>query len=128
VDIPPTGGSLTLRLATAGHPRPLHKALSGVRECGGAGMPVGLLPGIRVQTVRVELEKGETLVMYTDGATEARTAAGTLLGEDALMRMVAEAPADPADLVASVTAALRREAPEQRDDVALLVVAPQAAQ
>ena len=128
VDIPPTGGSLTLRLATAGHPRPLHKALSGVRECGGAGMPVGLLPGIRVQTVRVELEKGETLVMYTDGATEARTAAGTLLGEDALMRMVAEAPADPADLVASVTGALRREAPEQRDDIALLVVAPQAAQ
>jgi len=44
------------------------------------------------------------------------------------LRMVAEAPADPADLVASVTGALRREAPEQRDDVALLVVAPQAAQ
>jgi hypothetical protein len=39
--------------------------------------------------------------------------------------MVADAPADPADLVASLTASLRREAPEQRDDLALLVVSPE---
>jgi sigma-B regulation protein RsbU (phosphoserine phosphatase) len=88
-------------------------------------MPVGLLPGIQVETIKVELDTGETLVMYTDGATEARTAAGKLLGEEAFLRMVADAPADPADLVASLTASLRREAPEQRDDLALLVVSPE---
>jgi serine phosphatase RsbU (regulator of sigma subunit) len=63
--------------------------------------------------------------MYTDGATEARTAAGKLLGEEAFTRMVADAPADPSVLVASLTASLRREAPEQRDDLALLVVSPE---
>ena len=88
-------------------------------------MPVGLLPGIQVETIKVELDAGETLVMYTDGATEARTAAGKLLGEEAFMRMVADAPADPSVLVASLTASLRREAPEQRDDLALLVVSPE---
>jgi serine phosphatase RsbU (regulator of sigma subunit) len=125
VDIPRAGGSLTMRLATAGHPPPLRKTLAGVQECGGEGMPVGLLPGIQVETIKVELGAGETIVMYTDGATEARTAAGKLLGEEALLRMVADAPADPADLVASLTASLRREAPEQRDDLALLVVSPE---
>ena len=88
-------------------------------------MPVGLLPGVQVETIKVELDAGETLVMYTDGATEARTPAGTLLGEAALMRMVVDAPADPLDLVESLTASLRREAPEQRDDLALLVVSPE---
>lgn len=125
VDIPPAGGSLTVRLATAGHPPPLHKTRSGVQECGGEGMPVGLLPGIRVETIKVELDAGENLVMYTGGATEARTAAGKLLGEEAFMRMVADAPEAPRDLVASLTASLRREAPEQRDDLALLVVSPE---
>jgi serine phosphatase RsbU (regulator of sigma subunit) len=125
VDIPPAGGSLTVRLSTAGHPPPLRKTLSGVQPCGGEGMPVGLLPGIQVETIKVELDAGETLVMYTDGATEARTAAGKLLGEHAFMRMVADAPADPSVLVASLTASLRREAPEQRDDLALLVVSPE---
>jgi PAS domain S-box-containing protein len=122
VDIPAAGGALTVRLATAGHPPPLLKTSAGVRACGGEGMPVGLLPGIEVETISVELDAGDTLVLYTDGATEARTPAGTLVGEAGLQRMVADAAANPRDLVASVTAALRREAPEQRDDLALLVL------
>lgn len=122
LDTQPSGEALIVRLATAGHPPPLHKTPSGVRACGGEGMPVGLLPGIEVETIQIKLEAGDTLVMYTDGATEARTTAGTLLGEAGLKRMVADASADPGDLVASVTAALSREAPEQRDDLALLVM------
>jgi PAS domain S-box-containing protein len=125
VDIRPDGGPLTIALATAGHPPPLHKTSSGVQACGGEGMPVGLLPGIEVETIRVELNAGDTLVFYTDRATEARTSAGTLLGEAGLGRMVSRAPANPLDLVASVTAALEREAPDQRDDLALLVLSPE---
>ena len=111
-----------MQIAIAGHPAPLHKTSFEVHPCGGEGMPVGLMPDIKVETVGIELAAGDTLVMYTDGATEARTTAGTLLGEDRLMRIVADAPADPHDLVGAVTASLRREAPEQRDDLALLVV------
>jgi serine phosphatase RsbU (regulator of sigma subunit) len=122
VDMPDATGVLTIALATAGHPPPLHKTISGVHARAGEGMPVGLLPDIDVETISIRLEEGDTLVMYTDGATEARTSEGTLLGEAGWWQMVCDAPAAPSDLVASVTAQLSRVAPEQRDDLALLVL------
>jgi serine phosphatase RsbU (regulator of sigma subunit) len=121
VDVTPAAETLVVRLATAGHPPPILKTRAGVRACGGEGMPVGLLPDLRVATIQVELNAGDTLVMYTDGATEARTAAGEFVGEDGLKQIVADAPADPSHLIASVTGQLRSQAPIQRDDLALLV-------
>jgi len=69
------------------------------------------LPGIDFETIRIELDAGDTLVMYTDGATEARTPAGTLFGEAGWLRLVSDAPADPGDLVASVTGRAQSRGP-----------------
>ena len=48
------------------------------------GTVVGLLPEIDVARVDVTLDPGESLLFYTDGATEARTLDGLLVGEERL--------------------------------------------
>ncbi|MHB1421680.1 MAG: SpoIIE family protein phosphatase [Gemmataceae bacterium] len=64
-------GSLTL--ASGGHPPPL------LRRCDGRveeadltpGMLIGSMPEPRVSDTRLSLKRGETLILYTDGLTEA---------------------------------------------------------
>lgn len=81
---------LTISVASAGHPAPL--LLSPGREvvplaC--SGTVVGLLPDIEIESTCVTLEPGETLLFYTDGATEARLLDGTQLGESGLAALLA---------------------------------------
>ncbi|MGR4884313.1 PP2C family protein-serine/threonine phosphatase [Streptomyces sp. LARHCF249] len=67
-----------------------------------------------------ELRPGETLFLHTDGAEDARDAAGAFFP---LRSVLAEGPLTPARLVAGVHAALLRHTGGQlADDVALLVL------
>ncbi|WP_046780436.1 PP2C family protein-serine/threonine phosphatase [Streptomyces yangpuensis] len=67
-----------------------------------------------------ELRPGETLFLHTDGAEDARDAAGRFFP---LRSVLAEAPLTPARLVAGVHAALLRHTGGRlADDVALLVL------
>lgn len=69
-----------LRLASAGHPPPLIIDSSGrSAELAVEGPPVGWFEGAVFGEHELELEAGQTLVMYTDGLTEARLD-GRLLG------------------------------------------------
>lgn len=60
-----------LCLANAGHPRPLLADGRGVRPVEGAGLPVGLFGGADFAQRELRLAPGETLVLYSDGWTEA---------------------------------------------------------
>ncbi|MEU7600955.1 PP2C family protein-serine/threonine phosphatase [Streptomyces sp. NPDC041003] len=86
--------------------------------------PLGVVPlpvGVEPHPVG-ELHPGETLFLHTDGAEEARDAAGAFFP---LRSVLAEAPAPrtPARLVAGVHAALLRHTGGRlADDVALLVL------
>jgi phosphoserine phosphatase RsbU/P len=60
-----------LELANAGHPRPLLADARGVRPVEGAGMPLGLFRGAEYSSRELRLGPGETLLLYTDGWTEA---------------------------------------------------------
>ncbi|MEO7794045.1 MAG: PP2C family protein-serine/threonine phosphatase [Thermoanaerobaculia bacterium] len=60
-----------VELANAGHPRPLVADGRGVRPVEGADLPLGLLAGAGYQTRELFLAPGETLLLYTDGWTEA---------------------------------------------------------
>jgi len=60
-----------VELANAGHPRPLLADARGVRPVEGSGLPLGLFAGGEYGTRELQLQPGETLLVYTDGFTEA---------------------------------------------------------
>ena len=54
------------------------------------GPAIGLMEGFLVHTEQVQLEPGDTLVLYTDGVTEASDPRGVQLGLDGLAKVVRE--------------------------------------
>ena len=65
-----------LRLANAGHPRPLLADRRGVRPVEGAGLPLGLFCEAKYEQRELRLAPGDTVLFYTDGWTEAATERG----------------------------------------------------
>jgi sigma-B regulation protein RsbU (phosphoserine phosphatase) len=52
------------------------------------GPAIGLMEGFLLHTEQVQLNPGDTLVLYTDGVTEAANSAGMQLGLDGLAKVV----------------------------------------
>jgi sigma-B regulation protein RsbU (phosphoserine phosphatase) len=121
------GESGELRYSSAGHERPLLRRLGGgttvlVLE-GGAALGLGAGAGFPVWTGH--LAPGDTLVLCTDGVTEAFDRAGTAFGLERFQRVVAETPAEalatlPDRLVEAVERFSVGGAP--RDDLAMLAL------
>jgi sigma-B regulation protein RsbU (phosphoserine phosphatase) len=63
-----------VQLANAGHPRPLLADARGVRPVEGADLPLGLMAGAAYKTRDLTLTPGDTLLLYSDGWTEAANA------------------------------------------------------
>ena len=64
-------------IVTAGHGAPRLVSADGtVREVGGPGMPVGMFEDATFGVARTSVEPGDTLVLFTDGVTEARAPLG----------------------------------------------------
>ena len=91
-----TPSGMTGRLCCAGHPPPLIRRASGrVLQIDARGPLLGIVPDIQLTDVRFRLAPGDTLLLYTDGATEARAqqrspaAARPLFGEEALAEALA---------------------------------------
>ncbi|MEU4761766.1 PP2C family protein-serine/threonine phosphatase [Actinosynnema sp. NPDC023794] len=71
--MPVQTGGLRLTLAAGGHPAPLVLRADGrVDEIAVHGGIVGVLPEVRFNQTTVALAPGETLLLYSDGLTEAR--------------------------------------------------------
>ena len=65
----------------------VRRGKSGIIEiaCGDAGgLPLGIDPDERYDESRIRFEAGDLLVLYTDGITEARDAAGNMMGLEPL--------------------------------------------
>lgn len=74
------------------------------------------------QDTRYCLRDGDVLLLYTDGVIEATNKAGGHFGLERLMRELARAGAEPAQLIRDrLCAAVTEFMDEQRDDIALLV-------
>lgn len=66
-----------LRYSNGGHCAPLLRSAHGVEEIRlPKGPLIGAFPGVRYQSMELQLQSGETLLCYTDGVTEAQTPQG----------------------------------------------------
>jgi sigma-B regulation protein RsbU (phosphoserine phosphatase) len=71
------------------------------------GPAIGLMEGFHVQAGQVDLHPGDTLVLYTDGLTEAMNPDGTQLGLDGLAEVVREHSAlSPEQLIQKILQSL----------------------
>ncbi|GHJ37194.1 PP2C family protein-serine/threonine phosphatase [Streptomyces sp. TS71-3] len=117
----------TVRLASGGHPPALVLRADGRADFLPTpdGLLIGVLPAAPIGSARITLAPGETILLYTDGLTEARTRPGRggLYGEDALRAFVAgRAPATPRETVAALTTLLAGFGGGLTDDAALLAL------
>ncbi|MER5884891.1 SpoIIE family protein phosphatase [Streptomyces sp. NPDC001941] len=117
---------LDLDLVRAGHTLPLHLTEDAApRPVIGEGPLLGVTPRPVLETVRLHLRRDESLVLYTDGITEARAPGGEQFGEERLLEVLdASRPADPESVIAAVTRAVRAftGGSEGDDDQAVLVL------
>jgi sigma-B regulation protein RsbU (phosphoserine phosphatase) len=102
------------------------RAGRGVERIVNDGCWLGLQPdpGDHVEDRFVPMAPGDVALFYTDGATEARSSAGELFGEERLGAALARAAVLPLDeaLGALLSAVSRFRAGEQDDDVTLLLL------
>ncbi|MEU4659470.1 SpoIIE family protein phosphatase [Streptomyces sp. NPDC023723] len=120
-------GRTTVRLASGGHPPSLVIRADGHAEYlpTPGGLLVGPLRDAPFSTARTTLGPGETLLLYTDGLTEARTGPSRehLFGDDALRAFAADhAPATPQQLITALTGLLESFGDGLDDDTALLAL------
>ncbi len=90
------------------------------------GVALGVVEEATYREGRLVLEPGDTLLLYTDGATDARDSTGALYGDERLRHAVAaHAGAGPDALVAGVIGAIDEfaAAGPPEDDVTLLALA-----
>ena len=121
----PEAGGCGVVLATGGHPPPVVIRADGTAEYGYdvGGQVVGLLPEASFVATALHLGPGDTLLLYTDGLSEARVDRDTRYDEDDLLEFLAsQAPASASHAVAAVRGLLDGFGPALDDDTALLVV------
>src|SRR4051812_10777761 len=119
----PATGALTY--VNAGHMPPLLRRRSGVYErLGSTGVALGMFEGSTFGAVETRLNPGETLVLYSDGITEAENPAGEPFEESGLeMVLERHAAAQPADIGTRILAAVAEHARDSRftDDLTILI-------
>jgi anti-sigma regulatory factor (Ser/Thr protein kinase) len=110
--------------ANAGHNLPYVRTNDGVVELRATGMPLGLMPGMSYEETKYGMGSGETMVLTSDGITEAHSPEGEMYGFARLMGRVARQPSDDDMLNAVVTDLEKFTGPdaEQEDDITLVVV------
>jgi PAS domain S-box-containing protein len=112
-------------VSRAGHPPPLLVRSGGeVEEVGCSGRVLGVFPDAELRDTSLRLMPGETLVLYTDGVTEARSPDGDFLGEGKLRHLLSScAGCDAVTFARRVKGAvLDFQEGYQRDDLAVLVL------
>ena len=88
-----------LQVANAGHPYPLIRRRDGSIEDFGkaaSGFPLAIEDNCTYESTETTLAPGETVILFTDGVTDALNPAGDRFGEARLRPLLAEGPAAPA--------------------------------
>jgi phosphoserine phosphatase RsbU/P len=116
-------GALTY--CNAGHNPPLLFGRHGVRRLEEGGMILGMFAHASYEQELVQLERGDVIVVFSDGVSEALSATDEEFGEDRIRKVVTRDLASGPDVILSSLLSAVREfthgAP-QNDDVTALVV------
>jgi PAS domain S-box-containing protein len=115
-------GGMRLTIALAGHHPPLLVDRDGqARPAGRPGTLLGVLDPIEIAESEAVLQAGQTLLLYTDGVSEAGRSVGPL-GEEGVVELCRRSPElGLAGLLEHLErAALERAEGKLRDDIALL--------
>jgi serine phosphatase RsbU (regulator of sigma subunit) len=113
-------------IVNAGHMAPLLRRTDGAVDEPGedlAGLPLGITAGLEYQQLKVKLEPGELLILYTDGVNESMSADGEMYGIDRIRKIVADsADAEPGQLGQSIIDDVDRflKNAQQDDDMCLV--------
>jgi serine phosphatase RsbU (regulator of sigma subunit) len=114
-------GSARATICCAGHPMPMVMRGSGaIDHVGRPGSVLGWVDDPKLLDIDFELAPQESLVLFTDGVTEARTT-GDAYGLGGLETLLRAAAGDDAAGVAARVDQAAALAGERRDDVAILV-------
>ncbi len=117
------GPPWTVTLAGGGHPPPVLKRANGtVEEIAVGGTLLGVFEDAPIASSSVTLEPGDTLVLYTDGAVEARRDDAMFGSEGLLAAVAGAAPGAAAVADAIESAVLEHTGGIVSDDLAALVV------
>jgi sigma-B regulation protein RsbU (phosphoserine phosphatase) len=116
-----------VRYASAGHDSPLLRELEGtVRPLEtNNGAAIGIEPAVEYQLCESCIAPGDTLVLFTDGVTEAEDEKGKLWGTERLTALLSAAPHDdPAALVKQIVDTVSAHASRfhATDDLTVLAV------
>jgi len=110
---------------SAGHNPALVLGVDGLRRLEADGMPVGLFDFAPYSSSKLTLRAGDTMVLYSDGVTEAQSVDGSEFGEGRLVDVMKELQGKPAgEVLKRVIDAVMSFAhgAEQYDDVTALVI------
>jgi serine phosphatase RsbU (regulator of sigma subunit) len=122
----PLDGSLTF--VNAGHLPPLLRRRTGAIErvgAAGGGLALGMFDHATYATDRITIEPGDTLVLFSDGITEAEDAAGRAFDEAGLADVIAaHAAEDPPRMADGILRRVEAFVGEARlaDDLTALVL------
>ena len=115
-----------VQLTNGGHCPPLRIGRGGAEWLPATALPLGLFCSTRYEPSSLQLNEGESLLLYSDGVTEARNAAGEEYGPERLAATAAKLPGRTArEVVEAVLADLRgfRGPGPNADDVTVLSLA-----
>jgi sigma-B regulation protein RsbU (phosphoserine phosphatase) len=119
------GSDGTLTYTNAGHNPPFVVGPGGVRRLEEGGPVVGLLEFAPYCQETVQLVSGDTIVVFSDGVSEAMNAEGDELGDDRLLAAIQAATVTSAEgLVAHIFAAVSEftRGTAQGDDITAMVI------
>ncbi|MDD4238771.1 MAG: SpoIIE family protein phosphatase [Desulfotomaculaceae bacterium] len=109
-----------------GHDLPYHLSQSGIASLAPAkGTALGAIEDIPYQKRSIFLKPGDTLIVFTDGVTEAMSESGGFWGKEGLLQSIKDAPRRPAaEITDKILQDLRFFARDtaQYDDITILAL------
>jgi serine phosphatase RsbU (regulator of sigma subunit) len=115
----------TLRYANAGHDLPYLWRAGAAEELRARGMPLGLMPGMHYEEKEIELQEGDSALLYTDGLVEAHDPRREMFGFPRLQALVSEHAEEERSLEEMLLEELYSfvgEGWEQEDDITLVTL------
>lgn len=123
LELQPDSGRILL--LNAGHPPPLVLKKGRVQSTDKGDMALGILPHARYASRHIDLQKGDILVVYSDGVTEAQDEADEFFGTDRFFQLLpGQKSVSARELGAKILAAVDSFIGEARfhDDLSLMIL------